>query len=187
MDEANVVALARRGDQAAWAELVRLHQEAVFRLAYLHLGDAAEAQDAAQDCFVRAYKHLGRFDAQRPLRPWLLRIVSNLARNRQRSASRYWAALQRAARQQPQAAEGPQAGSEAAQQAHEVWSAVRTLPARLQSVIYLRYFMQLSVEETAETLGQATGTVKSQTHRALQKLHEIIRSEFPQLEEDRHG
>ncbi|MBX3046174.1 MAG: sigma-70 family RNA polymerase sigma factor [Anaerolineales bacterium] len=187
MDQANLVELARRGDQTAWAELVRLHKEAVFRLAYLHLGDAADAQDAAQDCFVRAYKHLGRFDAQRPLRPWLLRIVANLARNRQRSASRYWAALQRAARQQPQAAEGPQAGSEAAQQAHELWSAVRRLPAAMQNVIYLRYFLQLSVEETAQALDQAAGTVKSQTHRALQKLHAIIRAEFPQLEEDRHG
>lgn len=187
LDQANLVELARRGDQTAWAELVRLHQEAVFRLAYLHLGDAADAQDAAQDCFVRAYKHLSRFDAQRPLRPWLLRIVANLARNRQRSASRYWAALQRAARLEPQAAEGPQAGSEAAQQAHELWSAVRKLPATMQNVIYLRYFLQLSVEETAQALDQASGTVKSQTHRALQKLHAIIRAEFPQLEEDRHG
>lgn len=185
MDEASLIAGARRGSHAAWAELVRLHQDAVFRLAYLHLGDGAEAQDAAQDCFVRAFRHLGRFQANRPLRPWLLSIVSNLARNRRRSAGRYWAALQRAAREQPLAAEGPQAGTEAAQEAQELWGAVRRLPANMQNVLYLRYFLQLSVEETAHAMDVAEGTVKSQTHRALEKLHGIIRAEFPQLEEGR--
>ncbi|UYN89660.1 MAG: sigma-70 family RNA polymerase sigma factor [Anaerolineales bacterium] len=186
MDEISLVAQARQGSQSAWAELVRLHQQAVFRLAYLHLGDAAEAQDAAQDCFVRAFRHLGRFDAQRPLRPWLLRIVANLARNRRRSAGRYWAALQRAARQQPQAADSPQPGREAAEQAEELWAAVRRLPQRQQTVLYLRYFLELSVEEAAQALDLPVGTVKSQTHRALQKLHEVIRADFPQLVEDRY-
>lgn len=166
---------------------MRLHQEAVFRLAYLHLGDAAEAQDAAQDCFIRAYRSLGRFDETRPLRPWLLSIVANLARNRRRSAGRYWAALQRAARGQPLQAEGPQAGSEAAQEAEELWQAVRRLPERMASVLYLRFFLQLSIEETAQALEMAEGTVKSQTHRALEKLQAVIRAEFPQLEEGRNG
>jgi RNA polymerase sigma-70 factor (ECF subfamily) len=167
--------------------LVHLHQEAVFRLAYLHLGDAAEAEDAAQECFIRAFRHLARFDETRPLRPWLLSIVANLARNRRRSAGRYWAALQRAARGQPQQAEGPQAGSEAAQQAEELWAAVRKLPASLANVLYLRFFLQLSVEEAAQALSLPEGTVKSQTHRALEKLQAIIRAEFPQLEEGRLG
>jgi RNA polymerase sigma-70 factor (ECF subfamily) len=174
---------ARAGEDAAWAELVHLHQEAVFRLAYLHLGDAAEAQDAAQDCMLRAFRYLRRFDETRPLRPWLLRIVSNLARNRRRSAGRYWAALQKAAREQPLAAEGTQRGSEQAQEAESLWAAVRRLPQSMQSVIYLRYFLQLSVEETAQVLEMAEGTVKSQTYRALEKLQNLIRSDFPELVE----
>ena len=76
---------ARQGDETAWVELVRLHQEAVFRLAYLFLGDPDEAEDAAQETFIRAYRALGRFDTSRPLRPWLLQIVANLTRNRRRS------------------------------------------------------------------------------------------------------
>lgn len=183
MDEASLIVRARAGEDAAWTELVRLHQDAVFRLAYLHLGDAAEAQDAAQDCMIRAFRYLRRFDETRPLRPWLLRIVSNLARNRRRSAGRYWAALQKAAREQPLAAEGPQRGSEQAQDADVLWRAVRTLPESMQSVVYLRYFLQLSIEETAQALEMAEGTVKSQTHRALEKLHNVIRAEFPELEE----
>jgi RNA polymerase sigma-70 factor (ECF subfamily) len=185
LEEASLIAEARRGSHAAWADLIRLHQEAVFRLAYLHLGDAAEAQDAAQDCFIRAYRSLARFDETRPLRPWLLSIVANLARNRRRSAGRYWAALQRAARGQPLQAESPQAGSEAAQESEELWRAVRRLPESMANVLYLRFFLQLSIEETAQTLEMAEGTVKSQTHRALEKLQAIIRAEFPQLEEGR--
>lgn len=183
MDEASLIIKARGGDNAAWAELVRLHQSAVFRLAYLHLGDAAEAEDAAQDCMIRAFRGLHRFDVSRPLRPWLLRIVSNLARNRRRSLGRYFAALQKAARLEPEKVIEPHTSAEAAQNAQGLWQAVQSLPAAMQNVLYLRYFLELSVEETAESLEIAEGTVKSQTHRALARLQDLIRSDFPFLEE----
>ena len=77
---------AANGDAAAWEPLVRAHQEAVFRLCYLLLGDPDEAEDVAQETFLRAWKHLRRFDATRPLRPWLLSIASNLASNRSAAA-----------------------------------------------------------------------------------------------------
>jgi RNA polymerase sigma-70 factor (ECF subfamily) len=150
-------------------------------LAYLHLSDAAEAEDVAQECFVRAYRNLRRFDAERPLRPWLLRIASNLASNKRRSAGRYWAALQRAAREQPLVQAGPE---KAGDEANELWTAVKRLPAKMQSVLYLRYFLDLSVEETAAAMEQPAGTVKSQTHRALASLQEVIRKDFPSLREE---
>ena len=65
---------------AAWTTLVGQQQEAVFRLAYLLLGDADEAQDVAQEAFIRAFRALHRFDPARPLRPWLLSITANLVR-----------------------------------------------------------------------------------------------------------
>lgn len=185
MQEKELIQRARHGDNAAWADLVRLHQQAVFRLAYLHLGDAAEAEDAAQDCFIRAFRGLRSFDDERPLRPWLLRIVSNMARNRRRSAGRYWAALQRAVRDEPITADGPTRGTETKQQSEELWKAVQKLPSKMQSVLYLRYFLELSVDETAQALEIAEGTVKSQTHRALDRLQTIIRTEFPGLQEGR--
>lgn len=185
MDEEQLIVRARRGDESAWADLVRLHQQAVFRLAYLQLGDSDEAEDAAQDCMIRAYKNLTRFEDGKPLRPWLLRIVSNLASNRRRSIGRYWAALQRAAREEPHAESGTQAATEQREEAEILWAAVRKLPANMQNVVYLRYFMELSIEESAQALGLAEGTVKSQTHRALERLHEIIRRNYPQLEEER--
>jgi RNA polymerase sigma factor (sigma-70 family) len=185
LQEKELIQLARRGDNPAWAELVRLHQQAVFRLAYLHLGDAAEAEDAAQDCLIRAFRSLRSFDEDRPLRPWLLRIVSNLALNRRRSAARYLAALQRAVRDEPITTDSPVGGTETKQHSEELWKAMQKLPGKMQNVLYLRYFLELTIEETAQALEIAEGTVKSQTHRALERLQTIIRTEFPALQEGR--
>ena len=100
-DEAELVRRARRADGAAWEAIAHGHMEPVFRLAYLILGDAADAEDVAQETFIRAYTALERFDETRPLRPWLLSIAANLARNRRRGLGRYWAALPRAFRENP--------------------------------------------------------------------------------------
>src|ERR671932_1855903 len=83
-----VAARARAGDQAACAELVRAHQEIAFRTAMLITRNAAEAEEAAQDGFVKAWSALERFRLGQPFRPWLLAIVANEARNRSRSAVR---------------------------------------------------------------------------------------------------
>ncbi len=72
----------------AYEELVRLHQGIAFRTAYLVTRNAADAEEAAQDGFVKAYRALGRFRRGAPFRPWLLQIVGNEARNRGRSAGR---------------------------------------------------------------------------------------------------
>ncbi|HEX2908622.1 MAG TPA: sigma factor, partial [Phototrophicaceae bacterium] len=85
MSETELIHRARRGDSAAWEVLVSSHQEAVFRLAYLLLGDASDAEDVAQETFIRAFRFLARFDETRNWRPWLLSIAANLTRNRRRS------------------------------------------------------------------------------------------------------
>jgi DNA-directed RNA polymerase specialized sigma24 family protein len=86
---------ARQGDATAWEMLVRQHQEAAFRLGYLLLRTPAEAEDVAQEAFVRAFLALDKFDETRPFRPWLLQITRNVAKNRLRSLSRYWAMVKR--------------------------------------------------------------------------------------------
>lgn len=94
-NEADLIHRARRGDKAAWVALVGEHQGAIFRLAYLILGDPDEAEDVAQETFIRAFRSLERFDEDRSLKPWLLRIASNLSRNQLRSSRRYLATLTR--------------------------------------------------------------------------------------------
>jgi RNA polymerase sigma-70 factor (ECF subfamily) len=177
--EAQLIQKARAGDGDAWEALTRQHQEHIFRLAYLLLGDPDEAQDITQETFVRAFYRLRRFEEGRPLRPWLLRIASRLCNNRRRSVARYLAALGRLALE-PAPDTGQ--GSEAADAA-ELWAAVRRLGPDFQEVIYLRYFLELREDEAAAAIGVPPGTVKSRLHRGLQQLRRVISREFPGLED----
>ncbi len=179
--QADVVQRALRGDEAAFQLIVDEHREAVFRLAYLLLGDADDAEDLAQETFIRALRYLHRYDPERALRPWLLSIAANLARNRRRSLGRYWAALQRLAGQFPAESTTPESYSTQAFEADALWRAVRGLNGAEQEIIYLRYFLELSVAETAEALGVQPGTVKSRLHRALKRLREVIERDYPEL------
>lgn len=182
MNEAQSIARARHGEEAAWVALVRQHQDAVFRLAYLLLGDADDANDVAQETFIRAFRSLEQFDDERPLRPWLLQIARNLARNRQRAAGRYLAALRRwfDADRAPTPTR-VEALTARQMEAERLWQAIARLKVQDQEVIYLRYFLELSVADTASTLGVADGTVKSRLSRALERLQRTIETDFPDL------
>ncbi|MCO6453538.1 MAG: RNA polymerase sigma factor [Caldilineales bacterium] len=180
MNEPNLAQRARLGDVAAWEALVREHQTAVFRMAYLLLNDADDAEDVAQETFLRAFRYLDRFDADRPLRPWLVSISANLARNRRRSIGRYFAAVQRFVQsQERRTAPPPQVNDDA----DRLLQAIRHLRQVDQEVIYLRYYLEFSEAETADALGVARGTVKSRLHRALGRLRQVIEQEAPELRE----
>lgn len=183
MDELSLIQRARDGDDAAWAALVRQYQEPLFRLAYLKLGDAAAAEDAAQEALIRAYTGLRRFDPSRPLRPWLMAIVSNVVANRWRALARYRRAIERWLANRQASDESAFAAVEEASDAGDLWAAVRRLPDKYQNIIYLRYFLDLNVEETAQALGVATGTVKSRSNRALGRLRQVIEADYPDLVE----
>ena len=187
MDESTLIRHAANGDATAWEPLVLAHQEAVFRLSYLLLGDPDDAEDIAQETFLRAWNHLKRFDTTRPLRPWLLSIASNLASNRRRSAGRYVAALTRAFRNEPISSPSIEEKSTRRMEASHLWKAVQTLGLPDQQIVYLRYFLDLSVAETAQALNIAQGTVKSRLSRALERLRRIIQDDFPVLAEPREG
>jgi RNA polymerase sigma-70 factor (ECF subfamily) len=183
VSEPELVQRARQGDQAAWGRLVHLYQEPAFRLAYLLLGDADEAEDVAQETFIRAFRALDSFDTSRPLRPWLLRITTNLAYNQRRGVGRYLAAVRRILAAEPLPA--PHIDAEHDHWAAQaLWQAVRRLNRADQEIIYLHYFLELSVAETAQALGIAPGTVKSRRHRALGRLRAIVDQEFPALQEE---
>lgn len=184
MDEPTLIRHAMNGDATAWEPLMLAHQQAVFRLCYLLLGDPDDAEDVAQDTFLRAWKHLKGFDGTRPLRPWLLSIASNLASNRRRSAGRYFAALMRAFRDEPTPVRIEEKSAQHLE-ASELWHAVQTLDTNDQRIIYLRYFLDLPVDETAQVLQIAEGTVKSRLSRAMEKLRKIIQRDFPAISEGR--
>ena len=178
-DESELVERARRGDQRAYEELVRQHQGIAFRTAYVVAGSAADAEDAAQEAFVKAYRALGRFRPGAPFRPWLLQIVANEARNRRRSAGRRAGLALRAAGENPSgdAAPSPEGTVLAGEERERLLAAINGLREEDRLVIACRYFLELSEEETAETLGLRKGTVKSRLSRALTHLREHMEAD----------
>ena len=170
--EESLVERARRGDPAAFESLVLAYQTLAFRVAFVIAGDAAEAEEAAQDAFVKAHGALGRFRAGEPFRPWLLAIVANEARNRRRAGGRRAALALRAAAEPGAAGVDPEAAAVATERRERLLAAVEGLRESDRDVLVCRYFLDLSEEETAAALGIARGTVKSRTHRALARLQE---------------
>lgn len=142
-------------------------------------GSAADAEDATQDAFLAAHSALGRFRSGAPLRPWLLRIVANAARNRRRSAFRRAGLGLRLTATAPTAdpAHDPEDVVAAAEQRAALLSAIDALNRDDREVIVCRFFLELSVEETARALGCAEGTVKSRLSRALTRVR--VRLEQP--------
>src|SRR5215212_1882337 len=86
--DSTLIQRAKRGDQGAYETLMERHQTIAFRVAWAITGSAPDAEEAVQDGFLKAYDALGRFRSERPFRPWLLRIVSNEARNRRLASGR---------------------------------------------------------------------------------------------------
>ena len=178
LDEASLVARAKRGDAAAYEQLVRMHQAIAFRIALVAAGDRGDAEEAVQDGFVKAYRALGRFREGAPFRPWLLRIVGNEARNKRRSAGRRAGlALRAAAAASGDAAPSPEAAALSLARREELLSALGALEERDRDVLVHRFLLDLGEEETAATLGIRRGTVKSRTSRALERMRAALGEE----------
>jgi len=181
MSDRELVERARRGYAGAYDEIVQRYTEMAFRTAYLVTGSAADAEEAVQDAFVKAHRALGRFRLDAPLRPWLLRIVGNEARNRRRAAGRRAALELRASRLEAGAMPpDPETALAAAADRQTLLRALDALSEEHRDVVTCRYLLQLSSEETAAALAIPEGTVKSRLARALDRLREL-------LEESRDG
>jgi RNA polymerase sigma factor (sigma-70 family) len=173
-DDRELVARAQRGDADAYEELVHAYQGIALRIAFLIAGNEADAEEAAQDGFVKAHGALWRFRPGAPFKPWLLRIVANEARNRRRSAGRRTGLALRAAAAgdaaSGDAAPSPEAALLDAERRRELIAALNRLGESDREAIACRYFLDLSEAETAATLGVLRGTVKSRLSRALERL-----------------
>ncbi len=170
VEDAALVERARGGDAAAYESLVRRYQDLAVRTAYLIVGDADDAEDAAQEAFVKAYYALVRFHAGTPFRPWLLRIVANEARNRLKAAGRRGTLALRAAGTGAQPLPSPEAAALDAERRLALLRALEGLREEDRLVIAYRYLFDLSEAEAADALGRPRGTVKSRLSRALARL-----------------
>jgi RNA polymerase sigma-70 factor (ECF subfamily) len=179
-DDSALAVRARDGDLDAFAALVRRHQGLAIRTAWL-AGAASDSEDAVQEAFVKAYRSLGRYRPELEFRPWLMTIVRNEARSRQRGAMRLLRLRRRAASLTPIAAE---ASTEEAVLAHrsrlDTAGAVARLPTALRLVVTCRYLLELSEAETADALGCPVGTVKSRLSRGLDRLRRDLAADAPE-------
>jgi RNA polymerase sigma-70 factor (ECF subfamily) len=180
-DEDGAVAAARKGDREAFCALVERYQEVAFRAAYLVVRDAAAAEDVTQEGFVRAYGALSSFREGQPFRPWLLRIVTNLALNDLRARGRRQGLLARFGRLRQDPEPAPEGAVVVGEQQALLWRAINELPADDRVILYLRYFLELPEREIAVAVGKPAGTVKSRLHRAGGRLRAVIDQRYPSL------
>jgi RNA polymerase sigma-70 factor (ECF subfamily) len=167
-----LVRRAKNGDVAAYGQLVQRHQALAVKTAMI-LGAGHSAEDVAQEAFLAAWRSLDRFHAGRPFRPWILRIVTNEVRSRQRTNQRREAIL---ARHSHDVAPDDTAGGEVvavqADTSRIVLAAIARLPERHRAVVAYRYLLQLSESETAAALRCPPGSVKSRLSRAMARLRD---------------
>jgi RNA polymerase sigma-70 factor (ECF subfamily) len=167
-----LVRRAKNGDVAAYGRLVQRHQAIALKTAML-LGAGQSAEDVAQEAFLAAWRGLTRFDTGRPFRPWILRIVLNEVRSRQRTDQRREAILARHSHEvAPNDGVAGELLAVRAETSRLVLAAVARLPAPHRDVVTFRYMLELSESETATALGCPRGSVKSRLSRAMARLRQ---------------
>lgn len=171
-DRENVVRVLE-GDQDAFTDLVLQHERAVYNLTYRMLGDATEAEDAAQEAFIRAYRHLEKYDQTRPFRTWLLSIASHYCIDLIRKRRLSWLSLDDLLPGQLMAAVEHRSIEDLAidsERERDVQSMLSLLKPDDRAIIALRYWNDMSYEEIAEALDTNIGVVKSRLFRARQAV-----------------
>jgi RNA polymerase sigma-70 factor (ECF subfamily) len=171
-----LVARAQAGDAEAFGALVLAHQQFVYNLAWRALGDEREAEDAAQEAFVRAWLALPNFRGQAQFRTWLYRIVTNLCCNRLPRLRRELTALadDQAQTVVDEATPDPAARLEAEEQRAFLHRQIDALPESYRLLVLLRYQQGLPYEEIAAVLSLPLGTVKTGLFRARARLRAAL-------------
>jgi len=193
-DEKEWISLARQGDQAAFGRLVVAYQTPIYNLAYRMLGNAAEAEEAAQEAFLRAYTHLSSYDPRRAFRSWLFSIASHYCIDRLRRRRITWLSFEdeiaapgsstarpgspksehssRAQVHLASASPNPEAAVENHEREEQIQQLLTILSSTDRAAITLRYWYDCSYEEIAETLNLTVSAVKSRLYRARRALAE---------------
>ena len=176
--DSEIVARAQGGDEPAFAELVRRYSDSVFRLAVSILGQgfAAEAEEVAQEVFIKVHHAITSFRGEAEFSSWIYRVTFNQAVNlkarvRYRNPHVDDAVLARAATADP----GPHRQLETARRDEALAECIQTLPEVYQSALRLYYWLGASVAELAALLGVPENTAKSYLHRARQLLHGMLK------------
>jgi len=172
--EREAIEACRRGEREAFDRLVERYQRDVYRLCYRYVNNHEDANDLAQDVFLKAWKAIGRFRGESALSTWLYRIAVNACLN--------FRAVRRPATQDlPEALADPQPGAasllEEDDDARRVRAAVQRLPEKQRATVILKVYQELTHEEVAAVLGSRVGTVKANLFHALGNLRRLMAEE----------
>jgi RNA polymerase sigma-70 factor, ECF subfamily len=179
MTEGELVASARAGSPAAFTVLIEMYQRAIYNLCYRMLGDPGEAEDAAQEAFLRAYSQLHRYDPARPFKTWLFAIASHHCIDRLRRRRVTWLGIDdepllvHPALLEPRP--GPEQTAVRREEEAAVQGALAVLAPRDRSAIVMRYWYDMSYEEIARVTGSTASAVKSRLHRARVCLAAVLK------------
>lgn len=170
---------ARRGDRTAFSYLVAAYQGPVFNLAYRMLGNAVEAEDAAQETFMRMYSKLHTFQPERKLSSWVLSIASHYCIDRLRRRRGEWLSLDEepVAMMLPSRLPGPEDLAQRAETREDVQRLMDRLAPAYRVPLILRYWHDLSYVEIAQVMGLTVQAVKSRLHRARLQMLEATSAE----------
>jgi RNA polymerase sigma-70 factor (ECF subfamily) len=164
---------ALRGDADAFGQLVDSYQKAVYNLCYRMLGDPYEAEDAAQETFLRAFKSMERYDRSRPFSTWLLSIAAHHCIDLIRKRRMTVLPLEDLPYQEIEdSLPGPEVSLVAREDQRNVQVVLSSLNPTDRASVIMYYWYDLSYEEIAQALGLTTSAVKSRLHRARRELAE---------------
>jgi RNA polymerase sigma-70 factor (ECF subfamily) len=172
----------KKGDQNAYADIVDLYKDKIYRLCYRMLGNRHEAEDAAQEVFIRAYVHIDTYNPKMKFSTWLYRIATNLAidKIRKKKPDAYLDeeingtdGLTMYAQLSSHEA-SPEETIESLELQETVQKAIEKLPEKYRIVIVLKYIEDLSLQEISEILDLPIGTVKTRLHRGREALRKHL-------------
>ncbi len=168
---------ARQGDKVAFSQLVEAYQGPVYNLAYRMLHNADEAEEAAQEAFIRAYTRLDSYDPSHKFSTWLLSITSNYCIDQIRKRRALLLSIDEPLAPHPalmsDKAQGPEAQLVHGQQADLVQDMLDELQPEYREAVVLRYWYELSYEEIADVMDTTVSAIKSRLFRARKQLAEI--------------
>ncbi|MGR3766527.1 RNA polymerase sigma factor SigW [Rossellomorea sp. NS-SX7] len=173
-----------KGDQSAFAELVELYKDKVFQICYRMLGNRHEAEDIAQEAFIRAYVNIETFNQKRKFSTWLFRIATNLCIDRIRKKKPdYYLDAEVAGTdgltmysQVAADVQLPEDEVENMELQETIQKEISKLPEKYRSVIVLKYIEELPLQEISEILDMPLGTVKTRVHRGREALRKQLKS-----------
>ncbi len=177
---------AKRGEETALARLIETYQQPIYALCYRMLGNRTEAEDAAQEVFIKMITKIHTYDPSRPFAPWLFRVATNHCRDRLRQRKPIFS-LEEGGEEgvwewMPGNSINPEAAVEAAEEAKAVRQLLNILSPLDRALVTLFYWHGLSYAEMAEATGLTLSAVKSRLFRARREMARHLRAEISQSE-----